>query len=120
MIATIVCSIIFVIGVLIFIFALLECENGWATAGLMAVIISIVVVAISLWVGYSEPHHDYAKEEIINALVTDPNRINIEEAERWNRREKDGNNLWCRFELRDEDLIDVYQILIDYRGGEGK
>lgn len=33
MIATIVCSIIFIAGVLVFILALLECENDWAGVG---------------------------------------------------------------------------------------
>ncbi len=52
------------------------------------------------------------KDEIIYLLEEQPSQYSIELAQKYNRQEKNGNNYWCRFTLREEDLIDINACLL--------
>ncbi len=107
MIATIVFGILFTIAVCWLIIVLIF-FGGRMRIALSALCLIIVCVsfAISMIFGYSHSHST-KKEVIIYLLEKEVTKENIDLAEKYNAEEHRGNNYWCRFALRDEDLIDI-------------
>lgn len=97
MIATIVigCVLLFVLWLSI------ENQDGEFAGG---VLLLACLLSVSLIFGYT----DYGnREEIIYKLQYEYSDETITDAENYNFRVKFGNNYWCRFSLRNEDLIDI-------------
>lgn len=118
MIATIVFGIAIIFGIILIVWVEKEgYEDNTILVGLAMVFVSGGLLALSLCIGYL-PAHSISREEVVQALGTTPNSATIRMAEQWNDDEKRGNNYWCRFSLREENPIDINQILIDYKGGE--
>lgn len=57
--------------------------------------------------GYAGPFHHISKEQIVYLLENNPNEETIELAKEYNCDEHMYNNYWCRFTIKDEDLIDI-------------
>ena len=74
---------------------------------------SVLIVSFLLVMGYSEPKHEFTKEEVVQTLRDNPNPVTIKLAREWNEEEHEYNNYFYRFTLRDEDSIDIDQILIE-------
>ncbi len=112
MIATIICSILILI-VICFTIVKRYKKDIFTDFPFLVFASSILVtffvgfLIISLMVGYCTPSHNYNKETIIYLLENDFSKENIELANNYNGKEHYGNNYWCRFTLRNEDLIDI-------------
>ena len=104
--ATIICSIL----VIFVIWCAIENQSG-AISVFGGAIIG-VILSLSLLFGYKKLPNN--KEEIICKLQYEYSDKAIKEAENYNSEVKFGNNYWCRFSLRNEDLIDI-----DYYKNEG-
>ena len=104
--ATIICSIlvIFVIWCAI--------ENQEVAILICGNMIVGIILFVSLFFGYKKVPNK--KEEIVYKLQYEYSDETIKEAEDYNSEVKFGNNYWCRFSLRNEDLIDI-----DYYKNEG-
>ena len=115
MFATIVMGLLLIFGIGYLIFAIIDGPTDWDwLISSIPIVFPAVILATSLINGYMDHHGDARKEDIEQALRMMPdNPYIIEMAEEWNSDEKHGNNLWCRFTLKDEDLIDIYQILLE-------
>lgn len=64
--------------------------------------------------GYKEPKHLISKDSIIS-LYDNPETLYdaIKYSEEYNRIENECNNYWCRFALRETDIIDIEVCIIN-------
>ena len=120
MFAVIVMGIMSIFGLFVIIFTFKHDDDvvGYAM-GAALIVVAGFVIALSLVVGYGDCHH-YSREEVVYLLKTTPNEATIDLAKEWNKEEHAGNNLWCRFTIREENPIDIYGILIEYNGGDAE
>lgn len=116
MIATIVCGLVIIVCIVILILDftdviwLIRTEIPfWRSVA------SLMILIFSLLIGYkswgSKEECELEKKTIIYLLETNLNEYSIDLAERYNRAEHFGNNYWCRFTLREDNLIDINSYL---------
>ncbi len=130
MIATIVCGLIIIfciVGIAIMAYQWFESLyddgsfSGIICAFLCVIGVGIIFLVLSLMIGYynvdSDAKREFEKNEIVKMLEEGPNEYNVGLAEEHNKKEKQGNNYWCRFTLREEYLIDIKSYL--YNGNKG-
>lgn len=106
MIATIVCSIVIVLLIIFTIIASKKCDFFFTGLNIGSIFATIVLLIVSLGFG-QQPKHSLNKQTIEYLLETDLCKENLTLAENYNEEEHRGNNYWCRFKLRDEDLINI-------------
>lgn len=104
MIATIVGSILITLAIIGLIIEHYDDETVFLAFGLI-IIISVTIISLSLLMG--KPHHSFSRQYIEYLLENDLSKENLTLAEHYNIEEHTGNNYWCRFTLRDENLIDI-------------
>lgn len=116
MIATIVCGLVFIVCIVILILQLNDViyyVNDDVI--LLLSVVSLLILSTSLICGYipngSKEKCELEKNTIIFLLEQKPDENSIKLAEDYNRVEHIGNNYWCRFTLREEDLIDIKSYL---------
>lgn len=118
MIATIICIILVLLGVFLIVDGLQSDDYRHGEMifcfGITTTVGAVALMIISLVTGYTGPKHDFTREEVVQALKDNPNSVTIEQARKWNREEQSGNNYFFRFTLRDENLINIDQILLEY------
>lgn len=118
MIATIVCGLVIIVCIVILLLNFTNViyykyENAVVMKLLLA--LSLFILIISLIYGYvhdgSKEEHESERKTIVYLLETNLNEYTISLAERYNEAELFGNNYWCRFTLREENLIDIKSYL---------
>ena len=114
MIAVIVCSLLFILAVLLIIVAIVIADDTPVWVCIVLVCIVAFVLPISLVNGksiYKQDVSEYIaeKEEIEYILENKPSMYIIEQAKEYNNKVQTGNNLWCRFNIEDrsEYMIDI-------------
>ena len=118
MIATIVCSILVILAVLLIIVAFMIDNGSPVCASIILLCIVALVLPISLVNGkslYKQDMQDVLKkylvekEEIEYILENHPSMYIIDQAKAYNSKIEVGNNYWCRFNIEDrsEYLIDI-------------
>ena len=63
-----------------------------------------IILSVSLLSGYKKTDN---KEEILYKLQYEYSNETVKEVEKYNSNVYFGNNYWCRFSLKNEDLIDI-------------
>lgn len=116
MIATIVCGLVIIVCIVILILDftdviwLVRTEIPFWMS-----VFSLMILIFSLLLGYkgwgSKEECELEKKTIIYLLETNLNEYSVDLAERYNRAEHFGNNYWCRFTLREDNLIDINSYL---------
>lgn len=113
MIATIICGLILLLGIVLSIIAIKERDETVGTASAILITISIGISSISLCFGYiDQTPSNLEREDLIENFKRCPCDYHYEQIEKWNEHIEIGNNYWCRFKLRDTDLytIKVYEV----------
>lgn len=116
MIATIVCGLVIIVCIVILILDstdvifILRTEIPFLIS-----FASLIILIFSLLIGYvnwgSKEECELEKKTIIYLLETNLNEYSVDLAKKYNRAERSGNNYWCRFTLREENLIDINSYL---------
>lgn len=116
MVATIVCGLVIIVCIVILILDFTDII--WLVRTeipFYALVASLMILILSLLIGYknwgSKEECELEKKTIIYLLETNLNEYSVGLAEDYNRAEHLSNNYWCRFTLREEDLIDIKSYL---------
>lgn len=114
MIASVIYSILIVIVIVICFVILKRCQDDMfmdfpflVFASSILIMFFAFLLVISLMLGYCTPSHNYNKETIIYLLENEFSKENIDLAKNYNGEEQLCNNYFFRFNLRNEDLIDI-------------
>lgn len=119
MIATIVCGLVIIVCIVILILNFTDVIYYTNDVVMkLLLFVSSLILSISLIYGYAYNSSELEKKTIIYLLETNLNEYSVDLAERYNRAEHFGNNYWCRFTLREENLIDINSYLYNDKEAE--
>ena len=124
MIAVIIGGILFILGVIILIVAIIGGSDTAAGLGVAGIATCVLLIPICLITGRSIHKKDMSeyllrKEQIEYLLENAPSLYTVEEARKYNNSIEQGNNYLCRFTLEDrsEYKIDIDGYIKEWKNG---